>query len=285
MALISIQDFSYRYPLSDDFALKNIDLEIEKGEFVALIGANGSGKTSLCNSIRGFIPLFYKGDSFGKVFVDGEDIAKASLGALAVKVGYIFQNPFNQISYVKETVFEEIAYGLENLGVEPTQIRRRTKQMIERLGIEYLQEKNPFELSGGQQQRVALASILVMEPDILVIDEPTSQLDPLGTEQVFEVIDLVKQEGKTVILVEHKIDLLARYADRVVVMNEGRIVLDGQAEEILSNPDLEKYGIKMPTYVRLGYKLKEYFPVEKLPIKEEQAYELISEILQGGMEK
>lgn len=282
MALIDILDFSYRYPLSDEFALKNIDLIVEKGEFVAVIGANGSGKTSLCNAIRGFIPLFYKGDTFGKVCIEGDDISTASLGALAEKVGYIFQNPFNQISYVKDTVFEEIAYGLENLGIDPVEICKRTEQMIKRLGIEYLQNKNPFELSGGQQQRVALASILVMEPDILVIDEPTSQLDPLGTEQVFDVIDFVKKEGKTVILVEHKIDLLARYADRVVVMRDGRIVLDGPTEDILSNPELETYGVKSPTYVRLGYKLQKYFPIKKLPVKEEQAYALISEILEEG---
>lgn len=279
MALINIQDFSYRYPLSDNFALKNIDLSIEKGEFVALIGANGSGKTSLCNAIRGFIPLFYKGDSFGKVLVDGEDIAEASLGSLAVKIGYIFQNPFNQISYVKDTVFEEIAYGLENLGIEPTEICRRTEEIIKRLGIEYIKDNNPFELSGGQQQRVALASILVMEPEILVIDEPTSQLDPLGTEQVFEVIDYVKKEGKTVILVEHKIDLLARFADRAVVMNDGRIVLDGPVNEVLTNPDLEKHGVNMPTFARLGHTLAKHFNITNIPITEEQAYKLIVELL------
>lgn len=282
MALIEMRNFSYRYPLSEDFALKNINLSVEKGEFLAVVGKNGGGKTTLCNAIRGFVPLFYKGDSFGEVIVDGEDLKNASLGGLAVKIGYIFQNPFNQISYVKETVFDEIAYGLENLGVDPGEIRERAQKMIDRLGIGYIQEKNPFELSGGQQQRVALASILVMEPEILVIDEPTSQLDPQGTEQVFEIIDLAKKEGKTIILVEHKIDMLARYADRACVMDGGRIVLQGSAQEIFSNQKLQEYGVPMPTYARIGHRLAEYFPVDEIPITEEAAERLIQKLTKGS---
>ncbi len=285
MALIELKDFSYRYPVSEDFALKNITLSIEKGEFVAIIGPNGSGKTTLCNAIRGFVPLFYKGDSFGEVIVDGENIKDASLGGLAVKIGYIFQNPFNQISYVKDTVFDEIAFGLENLGIEPKMIKDRTARIIERLGIGYLKEKNPFEISGGQQQRVALASILVMEPEILVIDEPTSQLDPQGTEQVFEIINLIKEEGKTVILVEHKIDLLARYADKVVVMNDGRIVMYGDAKQVLADERLNDYGVRMPSYARLGHKLQKSFHVNEIPITEEEAEGLILTILKDGEQR
>lgn len=283
MALIEIKDFSYRYPISENFALKNIDLSIDKGEFVAVIGPNGGGKTTLCNAIRGFVPLFYKGDVFGEVIVDGQNLAEASLGGLAVKIGYIFQNPFNQISYVKKTVFDEIAYGLENLGIEPSEIRRRTDKIIERLGIGYLKDKDPFAISGGQQQRVALASILVMEPDILVIDEPTSQLDPLGTEQVFEIINLVKEEGKTVILVEHKIDLLARFADKVIVMNDGRIVMSGTAKEVLTDKQLLEHGVQMPSYVSLGHKLAEKFNIKDIPITEEETIALINGIIKGGV--
>lgn len=280
MALIEMHDFSYKYPLGEDFALKNIDLSIEKGEFVALIGPNGSGKTTLCNAIRGFVPLFYKGDSFGQALLDGEDLSKASLGGLAVKVGYIFQNPFNQISYIKETVFEEIAYGLENLGIQPEEIIRRTQAIIDQLGIGYLKDKNPFEISGGQQQRVALASILVMEPDILVIDEPTSQLDPLGTEQVFDIINLVKKQGKTVILVEHKIDLLARFADHVIVMEDGRILRDGRAEEVLAEKELLGHGTQIPSYARLAHRLLERgVKLDRIPLTEEQAVEDFSKII------
>jgi len=283
MALIEINDLSYRYPTGDDFSLKNINLKIEKGEFVAVIGANGSGKTTLCNAIRGFVPMFYKGDYFGKVLIDGEDITNFSMGELAVKIGYIFQNPFNQISYIKETVFDEIAFGLENLGLPKQEILDRIERIIAQLGIEALKDKNPFELSGGQQQRVALASILVMEPEILVIDEPTSQLDPLGTDQVFYIINLIKQSGKTVILVEHKTNLLARYADKVVVMDKGQIKMYGTAHEVLSNPELEEYGVVMPTYARLGLKLKETFGTDTVPITVEEAEELLRRIRKGAV--
>lgn len=282
MALIEIKDFSYRYPTGDDFSLKNIDLSIEKGEFIAIVGANGSGKTTLCNAIRGFVPMFYKGDYFGQVLIEGEDIMNTTMGELAIKIGYIFQNPFNQISYIKETVFDEIAFGLENLGLPKEEIIERIEKIIARLGIEALRDKNPFELSGGQQQRVALASILVMEPDILVIDEPTSQLDPLGTEQVFDIINLIKESGKTVILVEHKTNLIARYADKVAVMDGGRIKMFGPAGEVLANPEIEKYGVVMPSYARLGLKLKDVFGTEKVPITLEEAEELLKQIMKGG---
>lgn len=282
MAIIEIKDFSYCYPTGEDYSLKNIDLSIEEGEFVAVIGANGSGKTTLCNAIRGFVPMFYKGNYHGQVLINGEDIMNSTMGELAIKIGYIFQNPFNQISYIKETVFDEIAYGLENLGIDKEEIISRIEKIIAQLGIEALRDKNPFELSGGQQQRVALASILVMEPDILVIDEPTSQLDPLGTEQVFDIINLIKESGKTVILVEHKTNLLARFADKVVVMDEGRIKMFGTAKEILVNPKIEKYGVVLPSYVRLGLKLKEAFGTESVPITLEEAESLVKSILEGS---
>ncbi len=281
MALIEMKDFSYRYPTGDDFSLKNIDLSIEEGELVAVIGANGSGKTTLCNAIRGFVPMFYKGDYYGQVLINGEDIMKSSMGELAIRIGYIFQNPFNQISYIKETVFDEIAFGLENLGLKKEEIINRIEKIIARLGIGALRDKNPFELSGGQQQRVALASILVMEPEILVIDEPTSQLDPIGTEQVFDIINLIKESGKTVVLVEHKTNLLARFADKVVVMDEGRIKMFGTAKEILSDPEIEKYGVVMPSYVGLGLKLKDAFGIEDVPITLEEAEDLVKGILEG----
>lgn len=283
MALIELQDFSYKYPASDDFSLKNITLDIEKGDFIGIVGSNGSGKTTLCNAIRGFAPGFYKGETFGKVLLEGRDLSEISLGEIAPRIGYVFQNPFNQISYVKEAVFEEICYGLENLGIEPEEIKRRVNEILGDLNIEHLKEKNPFELSGGQQQRVALASILVMKPDILVIDEPTSQLDPLGTEQVFDIIDLVKQQGKTVILVEHKIELMARYANRIVVMENGRIIAEGPTQKILSSAKLPEHGAQIPSYARLGHLLrKNGYKVEKIPVTREQALHMIKEILQQG---
>jgi len=280
MALIEIDDFSYQYPVSDDFALKNITFSIEQGDFVGVIGPNGSGKTTLCNAIRGFVPSFYKGVSFGQILFEGKDLSKISSGELAVRIGYIFQNPFNQISYIKDTVFEELCFGLENLGVEPSEIIRRVEAIIDELGIGYLKDKNPFEISGGQQQRVALASILVMDPDVLVIDEPTSQLDPVGTEQVFAIIDLVKQKGKTVVLVEHKIDLVAEYADKIIVMDKGRIAFSGPTREILSDERLLDHDTQIPIYARIGHRLRKAGkPVERIPITHEETVDLLRDLM------
>ena len=201
---IEIKNFSYKYPLEDKNVLENLNLKIEKGEFWAVIGKNGSGKTTLCNALRRFVPDFYKGEVTGEIVVDGKNLKDFSPKELVTKIGFVFQNPFTQISGVKDTVFEEIAYGLENLAVEKEKIIKRVNETLKLLEIEHLKDKNPQEMSGGQKQRVALASIIVMDPEILVIDEPTSQLDPKGTQDIFKIINIMAKKGKTIILVEHK---------------------------------------------------------------------------------
>jgi energy-coupling factor transport system ATP-binding protein len=270
--LIKAVNLSYKYPISDEFVLKNLDFTIEKGKFYALLGNNGSGKTTLCNVLRGLIPHFHKGTLEGELLLEGKDIRDWELGDLAQKVGFVFQNPFTQISGVKDTVFEEIAYGLENLGVEVNEIRTRVQDIIDLLGIQSLADKNPFELSGGQKQRVALASIIVMNPEILVIDEPTSQLDPQGTEDIFKIIELMKHQGKTIILVEHKLELIAEYADWVLLLHDGEIVLQGDAYEVLSDESVLNFKFGLPQYSMLGIEMrKRGMVLDKIPVNEDQA--------------
>lgn len=272
MAFIELKNVSYRYPTSSKKNLSDINLSIEKGEFVAVIGRNGSGKTTLCNVIRGFAPHFYDGKLTGSVTVNGKDVLNTEIGLLSADVGYVFQNPFNQTSGIKNTVYEEIAYGLENLNIPCDEILRRVDGVLDRLGISYLADKHPMKLSGGQCQRVALASVIVMEPKVLIIDEPTSQLDPHGAEGVFKIIDQMKQSHITTILVEHKIDRIAEYADRVILMDEGRIVKDGLVGEVLSNPCLLDYGVTMPQCAMLGIALQEHgYPIKDIPITIKQA--------------
>lgn len=272
MELIKAVNLSYKYPISDEFVLKNLDFTIEKGKFYALLGNNGSGKTTLCNVLRGLIPHFHKGTLEGELLLEGKDIRDWELGDLAQKVGFVFQNPFTQISGVKDTVFEEIAYGLENLGVEVNEIRTRVQDIIDLLGIQSLADKNPFELSGGQKQRVALASIIVMNPEILVIDEPTSQLDPQGTEDIFKIIELMKHQGKTIILVEHKLELIAEYADWVLLLHDGEIVLQGDAYEVLSDESVLNFKFGLPQYSMLGIEMrKRGMVLDKIPVNEDQA--------------
>nr|WP_314080166.1 ABC transporter ATP-binding protein [uncultured Leptotrichia sp.] len=252
---IEIKNFSYKYPLEDKNVLENLNLKIETGEFWAIVGKNGSGKTTFCNALRRFVPDFYKGEVTGEIVIDGKNLKDFSPKELVTKVGFVFQNPFTQISGVKDTVFEEIAYGLENLAVEKEKIIKRVNETLKLLEIEHLKDKNPQEMSGGQKQRVALASIIVMDPEILVIDEPTSQLDPKGTQDIFKIINIMAKKGKTIILVEHKLELIAEYAEKIVVLDEGKIILSGDKKEILNNRLLEEKGIGMPQYSKLAYEL------------------------------
>ncbi|MCJ8005959.1 energy-coupling factor ABC transporter ATP-binding protein [Lederbergia wuyishanensis] len=275
-SIIEMKNVSYRYPVADDWIIKNASFAIEKGKFTAVIGNNGSGKTTLCNIIRGFIPHFYKGELEGEVIVDGKNIVDYQLGQLGEKIGYVFQNPFIQVSGVKDTVFDEVAYGLENLGVEENEIIDRVNEVLKLVKIEHLRDKHPMELSGGQRQRVALASIIVMNPDILVIDEPTSQLDPIGTEHVFDIIRLMKEKGKTIILVEHKMDLIAEYADNLIVLNEGEIVLQGPTREVFANPRFGEHNIQYPHVTEVALHLqKNGVKLNYVPIRDEELPESI----------
>ena len=278
MCYFKLKDVSYKYPLEDREILKNINLDIKKGEFWAVIGKNGSGKTTLCNVLRRFIPDFYKGELKGKITLESKELKDYSAKEIVQKVGFVFQNPFTQISGVKETVFEEIAFGLENLALDAEYIRKRVEETLKLLRIEELRDKNPYELSGGQGQKVALASIIAMDPEIMVIDEPTSQLDPKGTEEIFEIIDILKKEGKTIILVEHKLELIAEYAEKVMVLDEGEMILSGNTEDVLKNKILIEKEIGIPQYTALAYRLMDEGKVkfEEIPITKEKAVEVFA---------
>lgn len=260
---IVLQDVSYRYPgtewAKDDvrggWALRHIDLEIQSGELVGLVGQNGSGKSTLCLTFNGLIPHFFHGDLRGKVLVDDVNTLDVQLYSLITKVGVLFQNPFDQVTGVAETVLEEIAFGPENLGLEPSETLRRVRKSMAAVGVSELADRNPYELSGGQQQRVALASVLAMEPQVLVLDEPTSQLDPVGSDEVFEVIRGLHAEGYTIILAEHKLDALAELATRVVVLDRGTIAMDGAPRKVLTDPALTQHHVVPPRFVGLGQAL------------------------------
>ena len=277
MGYFKLENVSYQYPLENRKVLKNINLDIKKGEFWAVIGKNGSGKTTLCSILRRFVPDFYKGELTGKITLEGKELKEYSQKEIVQKIGFVFQNPFTQISGVKDTVFEEIAYGLENLGLEREVIISEVEKILKLLEIEKLRDRNPYDLSGGQKQRVALASIIAMDPDILVIDEPTSQLDPKGTEDIFKIINLMANEGKTIILVEHKLELIAEYAQNILVLDKGEIILSGKAEEVLNNKILLEKEIGMTQYSMLAYELEKSGKVElkEIPITKEKTVELL----------
>jgi energy-coupling factor transporter ATP-binding protein EcfA2 len=242
--MIKLSDFSYRYPSADTWALNEINLEIPEGQFVGIVGANGAGKSTLCYALSGFAPHFYRGKAQGRFELNDQDVLASDLGQLAGEVGLVFQNPFNQISGARYTVREEIAFGLENLGMPPADIRQRVDEILAQSDLTELAERSPFALSGGQQQRVAIAAIMAMQPGVLVLDEPTSQLDPHGTKEVFASLDaLTQQRAATVVLASHKLEWLAAFCDRVLVLNQGRVVADGEPARVLADEALPGYGI------------------------------------------
>jgi energy-coupling factor transport system ATP-binding protein len=275
MAIINLQDVTYKYPLTDTPALQNITLQVNEGEFVAIIGPNGAGKSTLCYTLSGFVPHFFKGELTGLVEVLGKESLNSTLSEWVLNVGLAFQNPFNQISGAKYTVFEELAFGLENIGIPRDEMKARVADAMKLTGISDLAERSPYSLSGGQQQRVALTSILVMQPKVLVLDEPTSQMDPIGTREVFGVIRRMAERGMTVILVEHKVEWIAQFADRVIAMNEGRIFLDGTPSEVLTSPLLQENGFGISRYTAVARKAKEMglWKKDELPVTLDEAVE------------
>jgi len=275
MAIINLNNVTYKYPLTDSPALQNISLQVQEGEFLAVVGPNGAGKSTLCYTLAGFVPHFFKGELKGSVEVDGKDLHQSTLHEWVLNVGLAFQNPFNQISGAKYTVFEELAFGLENIGVPREEMRARVRDAMQLTGISDLAERSPYSLSGGQQQRVALTSILVMQPRVLVLDEPTSQMDPIGTREVFSVIRTLAEKGMTVVLVEHKMEWIAEFADRVIALHEGQILLEGNPSEVLTSELLPEKGFGSSRYTSVAREAKKMglWKKEKLPVTLDEAVE------------
>ena len=251
MAYIKVENLKYRYPNTTKLALDGLDFEIEKGSFIGIIGENGAGKSTLCQAFNGLVPGFFKGAYGGKVLIGDTEVAKTTVSKLCQKVGLVFQNPFNQLTGAKETVFEEIAFGLQNFGVLKEEMISRVNEVMELLDIADYRDRNPFDLSGGQMQRVALAGILAMKPEVIVLDEPTSQLDPAGSEEVFAAVDKLTKSGITIIMVEQKLEKLAEYCDRILLLHQGKQIAFDSPEQIFSREDLQSYGVNPPAYTRI----------------------------------
>ncbi len=252
--MISIKNLSFKYDYEDENAiqiLKDINLEIKEGEFVALLGHNGSGKSTLAKLING---LLLPGQ--GDVLVDGMNTKnEEEIWDIRRTAGMVFQNPDNQL--VATIVEDEVAFGPENMGVEPSEIRRRVDRALEDVGMGDYKKNAPHLLSGGQKQRVAIAGILAMSPKYIILDEPTAMLDPSGRREVMDtLVKLNKEEGKTIILITHYMEEAA-ISDRVVVMEDGNIVLRGTPREVFSQVDkIKGLGLDVPQVTELAYELK-----------------------------
>lgn len=281
MAFLEVEHLKYRYPHTKKLALDDISFTAEKGEFIGIIGENGAGKSTLSQAFCGLVPQFYKGAYGGKVTVDGIDAATTPTAELCKKVGLIFQNPFNQLSGAKDTVWDEVAFGLENFGVPAEQIHERLDKVLHQLDIWQFREKNPFDLSGGQMQRVAIASVLAMEPEILLLDEPTSQLDPQGSEEVFHTVELLAKIGITIFMIEQKMEKLASYCDKILLLHEGKQIDFDTPEKIFSRPDLAELGICPPYVTRYCIEQNLFRPDGTYPVTMED----VKRVLKRDMER
>ena len=275
MSLIEVKDLKYRYPGTTQLALDGVSFTVEKGEFIGIAGENGAGKSSLSQALLGLIPQFYKGAYGGSVTVCGMDARSTPVSELCRHVGLVFQNPFNQLSGAKDTVYDEVGYGLQNLGFPPEEIRTRVESVLRCFGIWEYRDRNPFDLSGGQLQRVAICSVLAMKPDVLILDEPTSQLDPEGSEEVFHTVDELTKMGITIIMIEQKIEKLAGYCDRVLLMHQGRVVDYDTPRKIFSREDLYDLGVNPPAYTRFARANALVFEDGTLPVTHAETLERV----------
>jgi energy-coupling factor transport system ATP-binding protein len=282
--IVRLETVSYMYPGSTEPVLTDISLEIHKGEFLGVIGPTGAGKTTLCLTLNGIVPQFYQGRFFGRATVAGLDTLDHPINRLARHVGAVFQDPETQL--ISTSVENEIAFALENLRLPREEIMARIPRALEAVRLEGTEQKHPHELSGGQKQRLAIAAGLAMQPDLLVLDEPTSQLDPIGTEEVFATVrELNKALGVTIVMASHAAEEMAEYADRLALLSTGRLVLTGTPDEIYSQVDLlEEHHLRPPQVASTFYIARRAgAPVNGVPVRLESGLEALDSI-QGQCE-
>jgi energy-coupling factor transporter ATPase len=279
MAIIEIKNLTYSYPGASKPSIDDVSIKIEKGEFVLITGPSGCGKTTLCRTFNGLVPHFYQGELKGEISVAGIDTLQHHTYEMAKHVGLVFQNPENQLFAL--SIEKDVAFGLENNGVPREEMRQKVDWALNQTGIYDIRERSPHEISGGQQQRVAIASVLAMQPEIIVLDEPTSFLDPLSAEKIFEVIyRLNKEQGITVVLVEHRLDLTAKYTDHLIVMDKGRVRFEGDPRQILNSEETRLMGVGIPKATLLFQLLKKnnFNLLEETPLSSE---ELANQLLEA----
>jgi energy-coupling factor transporter ATP-binding protein EcfA2 len=284
--LIEFDDFVFRYPALVDggdlvTALDGIDLSVTAGEVLGVTGTGSSGKSSLALAINGLIPHATGGSLRGNVYIGGVNTKETTVPQLASRVGLVFQDPESNL--VGLNVEDEIAFGPENLGIPPDEIHRRIDWALEAVGMEAYRDRASSQLSGGQKQRVALAAALAMQPEILVLDEPTAQLDPIGKTEVVDAIhELRQRRGKelTVVMIEQDADLLLRFADRIIVLDQGRIELEGTPDRVFGRlPDLIELGVTVPQIAEVCHALGQRLEISLTCLSTEDALRQLQPLL------
>ncbi len=277
MSLIKFNNFSFRYKGNEEYALNGINLEIKENSFILLAGETGSGKTSLIRCLNGLIPQFYAGYYKGSVEIDGKNTITTPISDLSTVVGIVFQNPVNQL--VAMNVEHEIPFGMENLGIDPKEIGKKIKEVVKITEIEHLLERAPFEISGGEKQRVAIASVLVLDPKILILDEPTANLDPFFAQKIIRMLKRIQeQKNISIIISEHRMDLLVPLVDDIILMENGKLIAYDDKNVIMNSELFHKLHINKPKIYSLFSRLeKKQLQYDKIPISLEEALNLFKE--------
>lgn len=282
MNVIEIKDLQWKYSGQDDLALKGINLHVEENTFLGIIGSNESGKTTLVSCIKGIIPEHFAGVFQGEIKLFGKDIKEYNSRELAGLVGMVFADPDAQ--FTSMSVEEEIAFGLENRGFDVQEIKERVEWVSKLTSIENLLEKPPYDLSGGQKQRIAIASVLAMKPQIIILDEPTSMLDPFSKDYVFSLLKKMKEELKiTVIVVEHNIEKIAELSDEILLINNGQIEKLEKASKFFNDIDsIEDSSVRVPDTIKLINRIyKEKGINQDVPIRFDEIKIALEKMLRG----
>lgn len=276
---IDIQDFSYAYP-DGEWALRELNLRVEEGEFLSIMGANGAGKSTLCLALNGIVPQATGGRIRGNITINELNTKKHSVATFSRQVGMVFQNPEAQLFSV--SVEAEIAFGLENLGLPRDAMRKRVDWALNLLKIRPLRERSPSQLSGGERQRLAIASVLAMSPKILVLDEPSSNLDPSGKGELLAALeDLKSAGGLTIIMAEHDSELIAEFSDRIAVLDHGRLARLEPPESLFANVDrMHALGLGVPQVSEVAACLNKEHSTNLSAVRYEEAYESMKNVLE-----
>ncbi|MEJ5201178.1 MAG: ABC transporter ATP-binding protein [Anaerolineales bacterium] len=280
--IIEVKNYSWQYINTTEPALRNINLTIEEGNFIGVIGPNGSGKTTLAYSLDGLIPGQYNGIKQGEVFVFGKEVEQYEKGDLQRSVGVVFSDP--EAQFTAMTVEDELVFGMENLGMSIPEIRERLEWVTDLVNLKPLLMKPPYEISGGQKQRVALAAVLAMTPKVMILDEPTSMLDPVSRKRVFEVLEELKKEHRnTIIVVEHSLENLIPLADRMILLSNGELVLEDETHRFFQNmPLLLEKSVYPPGALLFFYKLMTAgYSNHQLPLTLDEAEKKLKDLIKN----
>lgn len=275
--IIEVINYSYMYPSTDELILKDVSFTVNEGDFVGIIGCNRAGKSTLCKVLVGILPFVIGGDWNGDIIIDNKNLADSNGNAASDVIGVVFQDAESQ--FTQETVEDEIAFSMCNFGYDKKLMRERVEMASKACGLYDMLDRSPYRLSGGQQQRLAIACILALQPRVMILDESTSQLDPIGRDDIFKLVAMLHEKGSTVIMVDHNIEKIAEYAQKILVLHKGEVVAFDDVEKVFrQNKLLNEHFVRVPQVTEASIILGSELGIEEPPITLDEAKEVFSKL-------